>query len=620
MIRIDLDLETYYDTEYSLRRMTAAEYALDPRFEALGCAFIINGSAPFWVDGPNLQAFFDSIDWDDVFAVSHNALFDMFVLAAVFGVHPRMMGDTLAMARAWCAHKTKGSSLDEVSKHYGLPPKWNTLAKTKGLNFAALQQNTSLYKETCGYGCDDVYKCHTVFNSMMQEGFPEEQLHMIDTQIRMCTQPQFVLDQGILHEYKGQIYAEKQQLLATLGFDSRDPLMSDPQFALLLMSRGVDVPKKISPATGEQIYAFAKSDRAFTDLSEHDDPVVQALVAARLGHKSTIEETRTERFISISNLQWRHGELPGSMPVALKFSGAHTHRFSGDWSLNQQNLGRKSRLRHAVKAPPKKLVVSGDASQIEARINACISGQDDLVEAFRQKRDVYSEFATQVFCFPCNKVDTPNERFVGKTGILSLGYGSGWPTFQGMVRVQSDGEVILSDGDAANIVGVYRRRYDRITENWSKGDDIIYAMTKRDAAGWFCCCEVRFEELILPNGNRLRYHNLRREMIDGKSKWVYDFGRMKKYLYGAKLVENICQALAFVQIMAADLRIKQATGGQLPLALQVHDELIYVVDEHIAQPVLDLVIQEISRVPDWLPSIPLAAEGSFGISYGACKG
>lgn len=620
MIRIDLDLETYYDVDYTLRKMTPAQYALDPRFEALGCAFIIDGAAPFWVDGPHLPAFFETIDWDDVFAVSHNALFDMFVLAGAFGVHPKMMGDTLAMARAWVAHKTTGSSLKEVSAYYGMPAKWDTLAKTKGVNFEMLKHLPTLHKEVRGYGCDDVFKCHTIFNHMMAEGFPEEQLHIIDTQIRMCTKPQFVLDRDILHEYRGIIEQEKLGLLARLGFDSRDPLMSDPTFALLLLSRGVDVPKKISPTTGQEIYAFAKSDKHFTDLEEHEDPVVQALVAARLGHKSTIEETRTQRFIDISNIQWRHGERECSMPVALKFSGAHTHRFSGDWKLNQQNLGRGSRLRHAVKAPPKHLVVSGDASQIEARLNATISGQWDLVEAFRQKRDVYSEFASSVFGFPCNKTDTPNERFVGKTGILSLGYGSSWPVFQGMVRVQSGGQVILTDGDAANVVGVYKRKHDQIVKNWDNAADIIYAMTKRDASGWFCGCEVRFEELILPNGMRLRYHNLRREMIDGRSKWVYDFGRMKKYLYGSKLIENICQALAFVHIMQADLRIKRATQGLLNLALQVHDELIYVVPEHLAQPVLDLTIQEISRVPDWLPAIPLAAEGSFGISYGACKG
>jgi DNA polymerase len=71
---------------------------------------------------------------------------------------------------------------------------------------------------------------------------------------------------------------------------------------------------------------------------------VQAIVAARLGHKSTLEETRTERFLNISQLDFPHYGK-GMFPVALKVSGAHTHRLSGDWRLNQQNLARPSRKR-----------------------------------------------------------------------------------------------------------------------------------------------------------------------------------------------------------------------------------------------------------------------------------
>ena len=75
------------------------------------------------------------------------------------------------------------------------------------------------------------------------------------------------------------------------------------------------------------------------------------IVAARLGVKSTIEETRTARYISIGNLTWPPWTNPQSMPIPLKYSGALTHRFAGDWSLNAQNLGRASEIRKGIKAP-----------------------------------------------------------------------------------------------------------------------------------------------------------------------------------------------------------------------------------------------------------------------------
>ena len=192
----------------------------------------------------------------------------------------------------------------------------------------------------------------------------------------------------------------------------------------MLQAAGVEPPQKISPTTGETVWAFAKSDKDFTDLEEHEDPYVQALVAARLGHKTTIEETRTRRLIAVANQHWINGTPPCSLPVPLKVSGAHTHRFSGDWKFNLQNLKRGGELRRAIRARTGEKLVSVDASQIEARILAELAGEQWLMQAFREGRDVYAEFGTDVFGVPVNKKDYPDERFIGKTAVLQLGYGA----------------------------------------------------------------------------------------------------------------------------------------------------------------------------------------------------
>jgi DNA polymerase I-like protein with 3'-5' exonuclease and polymerase domains len=54
-------------------------------------------------------------------------------------------------------------------------------------------------------------------------------------------------------------------------------------------------------------------------------------------------------------------------------------------------------------------------------------------------------------------------------------------------------------------------------------------------------------------------------------------------------------------------------------AHQVHDELIYVVPEHLAEKVRDIVVHEMAQPPRWLPNAPLAAEGHIGGTYGDAK-
>ena len=626
MTRLYLDFESYWADDFTLKKMTPVEYIQDPRFEALGCAFGVGDKPPFWVDGTDLPHFFKSVPWEEIYAVSHNALFDMLILALRYNVFPAGYGCTLSMSRNWLAHKLASLSLGSVAEHYGMPAKWGTVNKLKGMGLAAIKQIPELYNEMAGYACDDTVKCRNIFSNIMVEGFPASELETVDMLIRMATQPKFELDMNVLAEHLAEVQAHKQQLLDACFVDASDvkSLMSDQQLAVKLLFLGVDIPMKVSKTTGKEAYAFAKSDKQFTALLEDENPMVQALVAARLGHKSTLEETRTQRLLSI-------GRCTDKLPVPLKYSGAHTHRFSGDWKINLQNLSRGGKMRFSLKAPKGKKVVAIDASQIEARFNAELSGEVKLVEAFAQGRDVYSEFAREIYGYEVNKKDYPRERFVGKTGILSLGYGSSWPVFQNMCRLQ--GDVHLSDSESARVVKLYRTMYPRITANWhhantnvmmrlssgAAASDLVAAAIGHPAPATWGPAKVHRYALELPNGNFLRYHELHQAVVDGKLQWMFMRGNQPTKIYGAKLVENLIQALAFICIMDAAKRVKKITHGALMPAHQVHDELIYIVDEKDVDWVSQLVAQEISRRPEWMPNVPLAAEAHSGDSYGGAK-
>jgi len=615
------DFETYWSKDYTLSRMTPPEYILDARFEALGCAFIEDDGASFWIDGPDLPAFFATVDWPNTVFITHNALFDACILAWRYHAAPLLWGDTLAMAQAYCFHETGSVSLASLAKHYGMPPKWDTAKQFKGYNLAQVKGYPELYAELVMYGCDDVEKCKFLWRRMLADGFPQTQLEVVDMQIRMATEPRFLADHQRLWDHLTNVLDRRDKLIARCGED-QTTLASSKKFAAVLEAYGVQPPMKVSKTTGKLTYAFAKTDREFTDLEQHEDEDVQALVAARLGVKSTLEESRTRRLISIAQLPWSNGYGAGSLPIPLRYSGAHTHRFSGDWGINAQNLPRfpNDEIRKCLIAPPGFQVVSCDLSQVEARITATLAGQDDLVDQFRNKQDVYSIFASSIYNKPVDKTtDKGRARTVGKHGILSLGYGASWRTFQGMVRAQSNRTIFLEDEECERIVKLYRSTYRDIKNYWRLCDDLLFTIADGKTQR---CGPVVIENstILLPSGHRLRYNDLKQVENEetGRSSWCYRHGKQIKYLYGAKLVENIVQSLAFVVIMEAAVRVKRIFKGQLSLSHQVHDELIYVVPTPVAEEVKEIVVREIAFPPLWLPGAPLAAEGAVGDSYGDC--
>ncbi len=80
--------------------------------------------------------------------------------------------------------------------------------------------------------------------------------------------------------------------------------MSTAKFKQALEDRGVVVKMKVSKITGKETPQFAKTDPFMEELLEYPDIEVQAMAAARLGLRSTIEETRAAKMISIAELEW----------------------------------------------------------------------------------------------------------------------------------------------------------------------------------------------------------------------------------------------------------------------------------------------------------------------------
>lgn len=612
MRRAYIDYETFYDNDYSLSKLTPAEYIQDARFEALGAAVAYNDEPAAWLEGADLAAWLRGTTAVPTILFSHNAMFDATITAWRYGLSPLLWGCTLSMARGLLSGHLKRFSLAKVCEHLNLGQKMDTVIHLKGYRLAQLKANAPLYRQAQLYACDDMNKCRGI-EQILRPSFPKEEYLVIDTLIRAVTEPGFILDEMMCYQHLAQTRANKQQLLQAVAMDGPAHLMSNSKFADKLAQYGVKPPTKISKTTGQLAFAFAKTDKAMEDLAEHEDPRVQALVAARLGHKSTLEESRTERFISVA----RHCNT--TMPMPLRYSGAHTHRFSGDWKLNVQNLGRNSPLRKALKAPPGYKVVAVDASQIEARLGAWLAGWEWLLQQFRDPtQDPYSNYASLLFGYPVSKA-LKMERFVGKQSVLSLQYGASWVSFQRMCRTM--GGLDLDELTTRKYVKGYRELAEPITKFWRVAGDLIQSMAQGSFAQHKCLF-TRKEELRLPSGMALRYPNLTWVKVppstDGTQRFSgWRYGDEGINLFGGKLMENMCQALARVIVVDAGTRI--ALKHKLRYKLQVHDELVWVVPEEQAEWLKATAIAEMSATPNWAPGLPLAAEGGIGDNYGDAK-
>lgn len=632
---LTIDFETYYSREYSLRKMSPPEYILGPQFECTGLAVKRGNGKSFWVEGDRVQEFFNEQP-TEVVAIAHNALFDMCIAAWRYGWVPKLMADTLGIARAVLQKDLKHLALDKVGEFLGIGRKTGALGNVLGMRLNEIRANKALYQSFIDYGLNDADICYGIFEKLVMSGeFPMSEIFVMDMVLRCAVQPQFITDTDKLHESLRIIQTAKQQTLAQamlLGADGKSDLMSNEKFAALLRQHGVEPPTKISQTTGKVTYAFAKNDQALIDLQEHPNPAIQALVSARLGHKSTIEETRHERFINIASLEWPSttGPTPVTsqgyrrlMPMPLKYSGAHTHRLSGDWKLNVQNMGRGSVLRKSLCAPEGHVVIAGDESQIEARFVCTLAGQEDMRQQFENDEDVYSIFASGLFSRTITKADKL-ERFIGKQCILGLGYGLGKDKFSYSLPIlawnQMGIQLPYSVEEGEKAVNYYRTKNHRIAACWK----LLNTQGIRSLAGggdWQWGPVVfRKEEIVLPNGLKLYYKNIRQQVTSQGSEWVFDYGGATKRIYGGKLFENIIQALARIVVMDAALRI-QARLHKLGirLALQVHDELVFVVKKEHEKVVRYVLEHELRVRPKWLPNLPLNCEIESGPTYGDAK-
>jgi DNA polymerase len=552
-------------------------------------------------------------DWPRWTLCAQNAKFDGAILAWHYGIRPKAYVDTKAMAAAVLGMLIKDNSLATITAHFGMVAKG--FLPTDGISELTAQKESELAE----YCLHDTDLCWDIYHRLAPQ-FPQSQFWAVDWTVRRFIDPILQLDSQKLRELNESEKVRKTKIFEEIGIP-KSIFSSNEQFAVLLKDKGFEVPVKLSPTArkhGEKKYipALAVGDSGFQDMLESENEELVSLCEARIAAKSNILETRSAKYLALAHL--------GRWPFDMNFSGAkQTHRYSGGngGGGNPQNLNRKSALRAAVCAPPGHKLIVADFAGIELRIAAWLAVELKLMSAISEGRDVYSEFASKIYGKPITKTDTAERQF-GKCCILGLGYGMGWEKFIYTVRLQTG--MRIDENKAREVVDLYRNTYDRMQWYWHTLSNIVPKLAEKveGVIPNASFLRIRNGEIILPSGLSLRYPNLRYDVPEGrvKGEWVYDIWRNRQEettkLYGGKLLENICQALAGE---ICKIAIQRAEAAGVRCVGQVHDEILAVVLETDVDRAVNIMRRSMEEPMPWWPVLKLNAEIGIGPNWGAAK-
>ena len=608
-----IDFETYYSDKYNLRTkgISNTEYIRDPQFKIHMAGIKINEGPTSVYSEDDMCYKLANIDWKNSNLLCHHTQFDGFILKHWFNIVPAFYLCTLSMARAY-AKELPSFDLDTVAKSF------NGKGKIEGALLDIknkLELHKKEYDELAKYCVRDVEETYNIY-SKIEPAFPPKEMHLIHHTIKAYTDPILNIDFEQVQKVETLEKSNKQQAIESVGLENKSRLTSRNKFAELLkeVEPDIEIPTKVSNTTQDYTFAFAKTDLGFQKLQEHENPKIRQLVEARLIVQTTQEEKRAQRLLSHSN----NGER--ALPIYLGYATALTNRWSGGDKMNPQNLGRDSLLRKAIIAPPKHKLVIFDSAQIEARVNAWISGEIELLEDFRKGVDIYSKFAAEEIYHKPIKDITEEERFLGKVSILALGYSMGKDTFDITLRSGVMGAKILLDiTEASQIVFKYRRKFSRIKAFWNTCNDKIIPALKYGKVVTLKEGNIKVDSnytdfgsykiaggIHLSNGLILKYPNLKYHASDG---WVY--GKHGKKIYGGLLAENIVQAIARNIVAEQILPL----ANKYRVVLMVHDEVVLCVPEEDSKGAFEDAHKAFNTPPSWCPELPVAGKGEISDFY-----
>ena len=253
--------------------------------------------------------------------------------------------------------------------------------------------------------------------------------------------------------------------------------------------------------------------------------------------------------------------------------GADTGRMSSIKPNNQQ-IPRDSEFRQCVQAPEGWKIVDADFSQMELRLAAALANDKNMIAAFKRGDDLHDYTAEQMGC----------DRQIAKSANFGLLYGAG---AEGLRNYAGSSGVIMSSDEAAKVRDNWLNTYSGI-KSWQQEMNYLVRSTEGD----------EWPETRIPVSNMRRFlkGDLNRVTV-----------RCNTPIQGA--------GAAILKCALGNLwtQVKEAGEDKVRIAAAVHDELLLLVKEDIADEWAQILKTTMEKAEaKWLGEIPALAEVSIG--------
>ncbi|GAB6393565.1 MAG: DNA polymerase I [Treponematales bacterium] len=490
------------------------------------------GTAPF-LDPGAVRALLAPLFADPGMVIAaHNAKYD-YKVSRGWGV-PRwscQIWDT--MVAAWlCDPERNNYSLDSLAAFFfDVTPVAYFDIVPKGGTFDAVPLETA-----CRYSAEDADLCLRL-KALLEERLEASSSLGLFKELEMPLLPVLAEMEGsgimieprVLKEYGEEMGKELARIQAdtfkAVGHEFN--LSSTKQLQeVLFVERGLKPGKKTK--TG-----YSTDVAVLEELAREDE------VPARILRFRTLSKLKSTYVDALADLADREGRLHTNFVQ----TGTATGRLSSR-EPNLQNIPIRDeegrRIREAFVAKPGCLLISADYSQIELVILAHLSGDENLVSAFRDGKDVHARTAALIFGVDEAAVKSEQRR-IAKTINFGVMYG--------MSAFRLAGELGISRTEAAAFIEAYFKTYSGvrafITGLIKKTEETSYASTLR---------------------GRRRYI----QAINSRNK-------TEKAAAERVAVNTPIQGSAADIVKTAMLRVDKAlaaAGSRTRMLLQVHDELI----------------------------------------------
>jgi len=337
-------------------------------------------------------------------------------------------------------------------------------------------------------------------------------------------------------------------------------------------------------------------------------------------------------FRYFNNGCWHGGLGPSGMPAWVE---------QADLFFPRPLKALAHSMRGFIAAPEGKVILSGDYSQIEARVLAWLANCETLLSSYTSGEDVYVRFAADhmyrreyASYFNGDGKILPqfaDERQRAKSAVLGCGFQLG---SRGFLEYCDNVDIILTERDAEFTVQAYRNAYPEISDwnngLWSRanycairateqegdkvqlwGTTITYHVHRLDSERWWLLC-------TLPSGRHIAYYRPKVQDVNQWGKPVLSFrtewmGKSyREHTYGGRLVENMVQGIAR-DIMCIGALNAEADGFNI-FAL-IHDEIVSLTYNALIDEQKQQLKACLLDLPDWCGGLPLDAEVKSMLRY-----